>query len=354
MKQLLYKSNIITIIRILLIPVFAAFLLSNLPYKDYIAAFVFIILSLSDALDGYIARKNKEITEIGKILDPIADKLLIGVALIFLIGRGVDAWMAIAIITREVIITVIRLIALVSGIVISASILGKIKTISQTIAIIAVILNIPYNGHLMLIAVIITLVSGIDYLIKASKNIEEKIINLPNIITAARFALIPLYMVMVFRSSINKALIILIIIIATDKLDGLFARMTKQTTTFGRIFDSFTDWSLILLSFVSFYFVGFLELYWLVLMIIPSAVNGFIKLFYFKKEKDVILAPIAQIAVAVTYFTIAAVLINFAYKQQFLVAMVVLIYIAMFRYVYLFWKKGGRINDILNFKAKRI
>lgn len=354
MKQLLYKSNLITIIRILLIPVFAAFLLSSLPYKNYIAAFVFIILSLSDALDGYIARKNKEVTEIGKILDPVADKLLIGTALIFLIGRGIDAWMAIAIIAREVLITIIRLIALVRGIVISASILGKIKTVTQTIAIIAVILNLPFSWHLMLIAVIITLVSGVDYAIKAAKNIEEKIINIPNMITAARFALIPLYLTMVFMNNIDKALIIIIIIIATDKLDGLFARITKQTTTFGKIFDSFTDWMLILLSFIAFYFVGFLELYWIILMAIPSSVNGFIKLFYFRKEKDVVLAPIAQIAVAVTYFTVAAVLIDFVYKQQFLIAMVILIYTAMFRYIYLFWKKGGRITDLFNFKAKKM
>ena len=108
MKHLLNKANQITIIRILLIPIFVAFLLSNLPYKDYIAAFIFIILSLSDALDGYIARKRKEVTEIGKIIDPISDKLLIATALIFLINRGVEAWMAIAIVAREVMITAIR------------------------------------------------------------------------------------------------------------------------------------------------------------------------------------------------------------------------------------------------------
>jgi CDP-diacylglycerol--glycerol-3-phosphate 3-phosphatidyltransferase len=353
MKSLLYKSNLITIGRILLIPVFVAFLLSSLPYRDYIAAFIFIVLSLSDALDGYIARKNNEITEVGKIIDPIADKLLIGAALIFLVGRGVDAWMAIVIIVREVTITIIRLIALVRGVVISASILGKAKTISQTIAIIAVIINIPYSWHLMLAAVILTLVSGVDYLIKATKKIEENIINIPNMITGARFLLIPLYVLMVFRGSIDKALMVLIIIIATDKLDGLFARATKQMTTFGKIFDSFTDWTLILVSFVVFYMVGFLKFYWIAILIVPSVINGITKLFYFRKEKDVILVPVAQIAVAVTYLTVAAVLIDFTYKQQFLVAMVVLTYVAMFRYVYLFFKKGGKIWwGLLNIKTK--
>ena len=115
MNCLFYKANQITIIRVLLIPIFVLFLLSDLPYREYFAAFIFIVLSLSDALDGYIARKRKEVTEIGKIIDPIADKLLIAAALIFLINRGVEAWMAIAILAREVIITAIRLIAFPSS-----------------------------------------------------------------------------------------------------------------------------------------------------------------------------------------------------------------------------------------------
>lgn len=344
MKSLLYKSNQITIIRILLIPIFVLFLLSNLPYKEYIAAFIFIILSLSDALDGYIARKRKEITEIGKIIDPIADKLLIAAALIFLINRGVEAWMAIAILAREAIITAIRLIALVKGVVISASILGKLKTIIQVIAIIAVIINFPYNWYFMLVAVLITILSGIDYAIKAAKNIEEKIINIPNMITAGRFALIPLYVLMLFRNNIDTALLIFIIIVITDKLDGIFARLTKQTTNFGKIFDSFTDWTLILISFVVFYALGFLKAFWMVLLFIPPSVDGIIKLFYVKKEKDVILAPIAQIAVGVTYITVAAVLINFTYKYQFLVIMLIFVYLAMFRYLYLVLKKNTKFK----------
>ncbi|MBL7054622.1 CDP-diacylglycerol--glycerol-3-phosphate 3-phosphatidyltransferase [Candidatus Woesearchaeota archaeon] len=340
MKRLLYKSNQITLLRVLLIPVFLLFLSSNLPYKEYISAFIFIILALSDALDGYIARKRKEVTELGKIIDPISDKLLIGAALIFLIGRGVDAWMAIAILGREIIITAIRLIALARGIVISASMLGKAKTISQILAIILVILNIPGSWYFMLVAVIITLVSGVDYAIKAAMTIEEKIINIPNMITTGRLFLMPLYLIMLFRGLTEKALLIFIVIGLTDKLDGLFARITKQKTTFGKIFDSFTDWTVILVSFIVFYILGFLEFYWIVLMLIPSVVNSIIKLFYLKKEKDVILAPIAQIAVGFTYLTVAAVLINFIYKYYFLIAMLIFVYLAMFRYLYLFLKKS--------------
>lgn len=339
MKRLFCKANQITIIRILLIPIFVLFLLSSLPYREYFAAFIFIVLSLSDALDGYIARKREEVTEIGKIIDPIADKLLIAAALIFLINRGVEAWMAIAILAREVIITAIRLIALARGVVISASILGKLKTIIQIIAIIAVILNFPYNWYFMLAAVLITILSGIDYAIKAAKKIEEKIINIPNMITAGRFALIPLYVLMLFRGFTDKALLIFIIVVITDKLDGVFARLIKQTTTFGKIFDSFTDWTLILTSFIVFYAIGFLEFYWMILLFIPPLVDGIIKLLYVKKEKDVILVPIAQVAVGVTYLTVAAVLINFSYKYLLLIIMLIFIYLAMFRYSYLLWKK---------------
>ncbi|MCG8571011.1 MAG: CDP-diacylglycerol--glycerol-3-phosphate 3-phosphatidyltransferase [Spirochaetes bacterium] len=346
MKKLLYKSNQITILRILLIPLFVTFLLSELPFREYFAAFIFIMLSFSDALDGYVARKRKEVSSLGKILDPISDKLLVGAALIFLVGRGIDSWMAIAIIGRELIITAIRLIALARGTVIAASMLGKAKTVSQIIAILMVILNIPGAWWVMLAAVVITLVSGVDYAIKAAMTIEEKIFNVPNMITAGRLILIPLYVIMLFRGSIDKALLIFILVGLTDKLDGLFARLTNQTTMFGKIFDSFTDWTLILTSFLSFYFLDMLELYWLLLMLLPSIVNGVIKLFYFKKEKDIILVPIAQGAVAFTYLTVGVVLFDFYYKYLFLVIMLALIYTAMFRYLYLFLRKKNKVKSI--------
>ncbi len=342
MKKLLYISNQITIIRILLIPIFGVFFLSNLPYKRYIAAGIFILLSLSDGLDGYVARKRKEVTSIGKIIDPIADKLLIGTALIFLVvDNSIDAWMAIVIIGREIIITIIRLIALIKGIVISASMLGKAKTVTQIIAIVMLILNIPGGWWVMLLAVIITLISGINYAYKAATIIEERIINIPNMITAARLLLIPLYLVLLFKGLIEKALFLFIFIGLSDKLDGLFARITRQKTRFGKIFDSFTDWSLIMASFLSFYFLGILKLYWLILMIIPSFVNGIVKLFYLKKEKDVILTPIAQTAVAFTYITVGIILFNFVYKYYFLIIMIILIYVAMFRYLFLIYKNNN-------------
>ena len=164
--------NRITILRILLIPVFIVLLYVKVKYVEYVAALVFIMLALTDALDGYVARKRKEVTKLGKLIDPLADKLLISAALIFLIGRGVPEWMAFVIIAREFAVTGLRLV-LSSKITIHASFWGKIKTISQIVAIIAVIINFPFSWYFMLIAVILTLISGVDYFIKAWKFLEE-------------------------------------------------------------------------------------------------------------------------------------------------------------------------------------
>ena len=167
--------NKITILRVVLIPAFIVLLYVKIRYIEYIAAIVFIILALTDALDGYIARKRREVTKLGKLIDPIADKLLVSAALIFLIGKGVPAWMAFAIIAREFAVTGLRLV-LSDKKTMHASILGKIKTISQIAAIVAVIIPFPSSAsseYFMLIAVILTLVSGFDYFMKARKFLKE-------------------------------------------------------------------------------------------------------------------------------------------------------------------------------------
>jgi CDP-diacylglycerol--glycerol-3-phosphate 3-phosphatidyltransferase len=165
--------NKITIIRILFIPIFVILLFVKVRHIEYIAALVFIVLALTDALDGYIARKRKEVTRLGKLIDPLADKLLISAALIFLIGRGVPAWMAFVIIAREFFVTGLRLVVSTKDMTVAASKLGKIKTISQMAAIVAVIINLPYSWHMMLAAVILTLISGADYFIKVRKFLKE-------------------------------------------------------------------------------------------------------------------------------------------------------------------------------------
>lgn len=147
----------------------------------YIAAALFIVAASTDGVDGYIARKRKQVTQFGKFLDPIADKLLVTAALIALVQRGeLTGWAAMFIISREFIVTGLRLIAAGEGIVIAASKLGKIKTVTQTIAIIAclfpvnTIVGFQFDSYAMFVAVIITIYSGYDYIAKNIKLIDYR------------------------------------------------------------------------------------------------------------------------------------------------------------------------------------
>ena len=169
--------NKLTIMRVILIPFFVFFLL--LPYfpayGNYIAVAIFIVASLTDMLDGKIARKYNLVTNFGKFMDPLADKLLVCSAMICFVELDkLPAWMVIIIIAREFIISGFRLVASDNGIVIAASWWGKSKTISQMIMIILLIADIPalsvLNTVLIWVALILTVVSLIDYLVK-NKNV---------------------------------------------------------------------------------------------------------------------------------------------------------------------------------------
>lgn len=172
-------ANIVTLFRIILIPVFMAFLLSRLPLGDWLAVVVFTIAALTDSVDGYIARKHNQITVFGQFLDPVADKLLIFAALITLVGQGrLSAWLAMIIITREFAVSGLRLYAWANGKVIAASPLGKIKTVSQVVAIIFWILKPTIISNtladvVMGAAVVITIVSGVDYYLKIRPNLDQ-------------------------------------------------------------------------------------------------------------------------------------------------------------------------------------
>ena len=334
MEGLFSKPNQITYIRILLIPVFVMFLLMDIPYRKYIAAFIFITLSLSDAFDGYIARKKNQITGIGKILDPIADKLLISTALVFLVDNGVPLWIAVVILAREWIITILRLSVLHKE-VIAAAMLGKIKTATQTIAIIAVIMEFPFSGYLLILAVIFTIISGIEYLIKIIRISDKRILNVPNIITFMRFSLIPLFAYTLLKSKLKYALIIFGIIAISDKFDGISAKIMNQVTEFGRIFDSLTDGLLILTSFILFYVGGYIEAKWILLLILPAIIIPMLKVIFLKKEKKTPVTPIAKISVGMTYVAIVSILIDFAYKEEILIITFILVYLSMSRYLIL-------------------
>lgn len=172
--------NKLTILRVLMIPFFVFFLLTDYAgaSSKWIALVIFVLASLTDLLDGKIARKYNLVTNFGKFMDPLADKLLVCAALICLVEKNMlAAWMVILIISREFIISGFRLIASDNGVVIAASYWGKFKTVFQMLMIILLIADIGkialITNIVTWIAVILTVVSLIDYLIKNKSVMKE-------------------------------------------------------------------------------------------------------------------------------------------------------------------------------------
>jgi CDP-diacylglycerol---glycerol-3-phosphate 3-phosphatidyltransferase len=178
-------ANIITIARILLIPVFLVLLLSGIPepYGDIAAAVVFILAAATDKLDGYVARRNAQITTLGQFLDPLADKLLIAAALIALVSQGrVAAWLAMVIIGREIAVTVLRIIGISQGVSIPADRYGKLKMVLQIVYVVYVLVPTADIARLIhvstdvatiiqwilaVVVVVVTLASGVRYFFNA-------------------------------------------------------------------------------------------------------------------------------------------------------------------------------------------
>lgn len=149
------------------------------PYNDFIAAGIFALAALTDKFDGYVARKFNQITNFGKFMDPLVDKIMVSSALIALVQMGrIQSWIVVVILAREFLITGIRTVAADKGIVIAASNYGKYKTTFQMIAVIALMLNnypfslinFPFDTIMVYMALILTIYSGVDYIIK-SKNL---------------------------------------------------------------------------------------------------------------------------------------------------------------------------------------
>ena len=175
--------NKLTIFRVILIPFFVFFLLAPYfpGYGKYIATAIFIVASLTDLADGKIARKYNLVTNFGKFMDPLADKLLVCSALICLVEiNKLAAWIVIIIIAREFIISGFRLVASDNGVVIAASYWGKFKTTFQMLMIIALILDFEFSYWgiletvLVWVALILTVVSLIDYIVKNKDVLKEQ------------------------------------------------------------------------------------------------------------------------------------------------------------------------------------
>lgn len=169
--------------RVILIPFFVFFLLAPYfpDYGNYIAVAIFIVASLTDLLDGKIARKYNLVTNFGKFMDPLADKLLVCSAMICLIELDrLASWIVIVIIAREFIISGFRLVASDNGVVIAASYWGKFKTTFQMLMVIVLILDIPHPAFQILgvvltyVALILTIVSLIDYIAKNNDVLKEQ------------------------------------------------------------------------------------------------------------------------------------------------------------------------------------
>ena len=173
--------NKLTILRALLVPVFVFFMLfpaeNDLLFR-LIAEVIFCLASFTDFLDGYIARKRKLVTNFGKFMDPLADKLLVCAALICMIPLSyLPAWYVIILISREFIISGFRLIAVEQNLVIAASYFGKLKTVSQMLMIILLILQVPalslVTEILVYLSLALTIISLMDYLYKNRRILEE-------------------------------------------------------------------------------------------------------------------------------------------------------------------------------------
>ena len=163
--------NRITLVRIFLVPLLLVFLISPQGWYPLMAAMIFLVAAFTDWLDGHLARSTNQITRLGQLLDPIADKLLVTAALVSLVGRQqVPAWMAVIIICREIAITGLRALAADQHIIIAADVFGKYKMVCFFIAVLLLMLNLPIldvPGIVILaLGMMLSVVSGIDYLRK--------------------------------------------------------------------------------------------------------------------------------------------------------------------------------------------
>ena len=167
----------VTLSRIAMVPVFIFIMSLKHDYADIVGLIIFIIASITDSIDGYIARKYNQVSDFGKFIDPLADKLLVMAAILIFVERGqMASWEAMLIITREFAVTALRLVAVEGGLVIAAGLSGKIKTVASIIAICFMLTPISHvwiienilnvNGLCILLIVITTLWSGIEYFVK--------------------------------------------------------------------------------------------------------------------------------------------------------------------------------------------
>jgi CDP-diacylglycerol--glycerol-3-phosphate 3-phosphatidyltransferase len=182
-KEIFNLPNCITMVRIAVMPVLFFLLLSPGRFFSLVIAILFIVASITDLLDGYVARRYNIVTKMGKLLDPIADKLLISAAMIVMIPIGrIPAWMVAIFVVRDIFVDGLRSIASSEGLIIQARALGKQKTLCQVIAVSALLIHYPIFGidahivgmAILYIALILTVWSGTDYYKQFHRDVIKK------------------------------------------------------------------------------------------------------------------------------------------------------------------------------------
>ncbi len=172
--------NALTISRILIVPLLVAVLLTQIEGSRFIGLGLFLIASLTDFLDGFLARRRKEVTALGKLLDPAADKILTSAAFISLVGLGLaPAWVVVVVVAREFAVSSLRSLAAAQDVVLAASVAGKVKTVSQIVAISLLIISDQLGAFDLLaplslwVALAATLYSGIEYFVRNGRRVLE-------------------------------------------------------------------------------------------------------------------------------------------------------------------------------------
>ena len=162
-------ANKLTMLRVIMIPVFLLALYLDFPFNKIVALVIFILASITDFIDGYIARHFNQITDFGKFMDPLADKLLVTSAMLWFVEEGqMAAWVLLIVIAREFAVSGLRMVAAPKGVVIAAAWSGKIKTASTMVCICLMLLPIPevLNTICVLVILVATVVSGVEYFVK--------------------------------------------------------------------------------------------------------------------------------------------------------------------------------------------
>ena len=173
--------NLLSLFRILLVPILVVVLLTEFDGSAFIGLGLFLLAALTDFLDGYIARRRQQVTNLGKLLDPAADKILTSAAFISLVGLGLaDAWLVVVIVSREFIVSGLRSVAASQNKVLAASASGKVKTVTQIVAISLLIIKDQLGEFQILaplslwVAVVVTIYSGVEYLARNAHVLLEE------------------------------------------------------------------------------------------------------------------------------------------------------------------------------------